>query len=53
MAKKGPKTQKGQERKLMTGDGRKRTPVEKAIKEADKAVKEAVSGKKKRAKRKK
>ena len=47
MSKKGPKTQKGQERKLMTGDGRKSTPVEKTIKEADKAV-EGVFGKKKK-----
>lgn len=45
---KGPKTLKGLERKLMTGDGRKSTPVEKAIKSADKAVEEAVYGKKKK-----
>jgi len=50
---KGPKTLRGQERKLMTGDGRKSTPVEKAIKESNKAVEEAVLGKKKRVRRKK
>jgi hypothetical protein len=50
---KGPKTLRGWERKLMTGDGRKSTPVEKAIKEANKAVEEAFFGKKKRVRRKK
>lgn len=52
-SQKGPKTLRGQERKLMTGDGRKSTPIEKAIKEANKAVEEAVFGKKKQVKRKK
>ena len=41
MVKKGPKTSKGLERKLMTGDGRKSTPMEKVVKEANKAAKEA------------
>ena len=45
---KGPKTLKGLERKLMTGDGRKSTPVEKAIKSADKAIEEVIYGKKKK-----
>lgn len=38
MTKKEPKTLGGCERKLMAEDGRKSTPVEKAIKEANKAV---------------
>ncbi len=36
----------------MTGDGRKSTPVEKAMKEANKAVEEVVFGKKKKWERK-
>ncbi|VUT28151.1 MAG: hypothetical protein SYNGOMJ08_00713 [Candidatus Syntrophoarchaeum sp. GoM_oil] len=53
MAKKEPKTVRGQERKLMTGDGRKRTPVEKAMKEMNKNVEEIFFGKKKRQRKKK
>jgi hypothetical protein len=48
MAQKEPKTLRGMERKMMMGDGRKRTPMEKAMKEVDKAVEEAVFGKKRK-----
>ena len=48
MTQKEPKTLRGMERKMMTGDGRKSTPMEKAMKEVDKAVEEAVFGKKKK-----
>lgn len=59
MGYKGPKTLRGMERKLATGDGRKSTPVEKTLKkmdtavegylkEADKATRELISGKKKK-----
>ena len=41
MANKGPKTLRGMERKMMTGDGRKSTPTEKFIKDMDKTAKEA------------
>ena len=34
MAKKGPKTPRGIERKLLTGDGRKKSPAEKLVDEA-------------------
>jgi len=47
MTQKEPKTLRGMERKMMTGDGRKSTPMEKAMKEVDKAVEEAVLGEKK------
>ena len=53
MAQKEPKTLRGMERKMMTGDGRKSTPMVKAMKEVDKAVEEAVFGKKKKQGRKK
>jgi hypothetical protein len=54
IAQKEPKTLRGMERKMMTGDGRKSTPMEKAMKEMDKTMEEAVFGKKKKkAKRKK
>lgn len=52
MTKKEPKTGRGWERKLMTGDGRKSTLVEKAMKETNKVVEEAVFGKKKKRGRK-
>ena len=45
MATKGPKTVRGWERKMMTGDGRKSTPTEKALKEMGKATKDLLSGK--------
>ena len=45
---KGPKTLKGMMRKGITGDGRKSTPMEKAVKEANKAMAEAFFGKKKK-----
>ena len=48
MANKGPKTLRGWERKLMTGDGRKSTPMEKAIKETNRAMEEAIYGKRKK-----
>jgi hypothetical protein len=41
MASKGPKTLRGMERKMMTGDGRKSTPTEKVMKGMDKTAKEA------------
>jgi len=50
---KGPKTLQGMMRKEITGDGRKSTPMDKAVKEANKAVEEAFFGKKKQVKRKK
>ena len=53
MAKKEPKTLKGQERKLMTGDGRKSTPVEKITKEMNKNLEELLYGKKSKRKKKK
>ena len=53
ISQKEPKTLRGWERKLMTGDGRKSTPIEKAIKETNKAVEEVVFGKKKKRGRKK
>ena len=54
MGNKGPKTLRGMGRKIITGDGRKSTPMEKAMKEGNKAVEEAFFGKKKKkAKRKK
>ena len=56
MASKGPKTLRGINRKMVTGDGRKSTPMEKATKEVNKAMKEAqemVSGKKKKTTKKK
>ena len=42
MVNKGPKTEKGKERKAWTGDGRRRTPDEqiaKMFKDTDKAMK--------------
>ncbi|GEM_PF-2490160 len=51
MASKGPKTLRGMERKVMTGDGRKSTPTEKAMKDMNKTAKEAqelLFGKKKK-----
>lgn len=62
MAKKGPQTKKGKERKAWTGDGRKNTPmekmekagrsgdeaVEKAMKYTDKTVEKTFSGKTKK-----
>lgn len=56
MASKGPKTLIGINRKMVTGDGRKHTPMEKAIKDVNRATKEAqemVSGKKKKTIKKK
>jgi len=56
MTSKGPKTLRGINRKMVTGDGRKSTPMEKATKEVNKAMKEAqemVSGKKKKTTKKK
>ena len=53
MTRKEPKTLRGMERKMMTGDGRKSTPVEKIIKETNKAMEEAVFGKKKQGRKKK
>ena len=44
----GPKTLKGMMRKVITGDGRKSTPIEKSVKEANKAMEEAIYGKKKK-----
>ena len=41
MASKGPKTLRGINRKMVTGDGRKNTPMEEATKEVNKAMKEA------------
>ena len=38
MATEGPKTVRGWKRKMMTGDGRKSTPDEKALKEMDKVT---------------
>ncbi len=34
MTKKEPKTIRGNERKLLTGDGRKKSPAEKLVEEA-------------------
>ena len=45
METEGPKTVRGWKRKMMTGDGRKSTPDEKALKEMDKAAKDMLSGK--------
>ena len=56
MANKGPKTLRGVERKIMTGDGRKSTPTEKAMKDMNKTAKEAQEmffGKKKKTTKKK
>ena len=56
MASKGPKTLRGINRKMVTGDGRKSTPMEKAMKGADKAAKEVqemLYGKKKKTTKKK
>jgi len=53
MAKKEPKTLKGQERKFWTGDGRKSTPMEKVTKEMNKNVEEILYGKKSKRKKKK
>ena len=52
-SQKGPRTISGMVRKLETGDGRKSTPMEKAIKEANKTMKEVVFGKKKQGRKKK
>lgn len=55
MANKGPQTQKGKERKLSTGDGRKNPPwekVEKAIRSADDATARVLGSKKKTTKTK-
>ena len=52
MAKKGPKTLKGMERKFWTGDGRKTTPMEKAMKEMKKQAEELLFGKKEKRKKK-
>ena len=41
MVNKGPKTMRGMERKMMTGDGRKSTPTEKVTKDMNKTAKEA------------
>ena len=40
-------------RKGITGDGRKSTPMEKAVKEANKVVEEAFFGKRKKQRKKK
>jgi len=67
MVNKGPKTERGKIRKTWTGDGRRRTPgeeVAKSLKDTDKAIAKtmrevnkamggASSGKKKQAKKKK
>lgn len=61
MVNKGPKTTKGKNRKLWTGDGRRRTPDEefvKIVKDTEKSMKGAMKGassgkKKNQAKRKK
>jgi len=56
MANRGPKTLRGMERKIMTGDGRKNTPTEKITKDMNKTAKEAqemLFGKKKKTTKKK
>jgi hypothetical protein len=50
---KGPKTLRGMMRKGITGDGRKSTPMEKAVKEANKVVEETFFGKRKKQRKKK
>ncbi len=40
MAKKDPKTERGRVRKLWTGDGRRRTPMENLSKDMDGMVKD-------------
>lgn len=50
---KGSKTLRGMMRKGITGDGRKSTPMEKAVKEANKVVEEAFFGKRKKQRKKK
>ena len=53
MAKKGPKTSKGMERKFWTGDGRKSAPGEKAMKEMKKQAEELLFGKMEKQRKKK
>jgi hypothetical protein len=46
MTNKGPKTAKGRMRKLMTGDGRKSTPTEKAMNIQKEITKNVMNGQK-------
>jgi hypothetical protein len=46
MTNKGPKTAKGRMRKQMTGDGRKSTPTEKAMKIQKEITKNVMKGQK-------
>lgn len=50
MANKGPKTARGQRRKLMTGDGRRspETPMKEFKKSHQEAMNEIIHGKKKK-----
>jgi len=52
MARKGPKTLKGIERKFWTGDGRESALGEKAMKEMKRQAEELLFGKKEKRKKK-